>query len=1167
MAAERGDAARAEELDEVILAYVEALEAGQAPDRAAWLARYPHLEAELSSFFADQDQFSSLVAPICVNTPPPSLARGSISLAAPPPLAAGTLVGDYELLDEIAVGGMGVIYKARHRTLGRVVALKMIRAGSLALEEDVARFRFEAEAVARLDHSNIVPIYDVGTHEGQPYFSMKLIDGGNLAQCPPVAPAERARVMMKVARAIHYAHERGILHRDLKPANILLDERGNPHVTDFGLATRLPAVATTSGAKTPSPARSLTQKGIAVGTPGYMAPEQASGPKKGVTVAADVYSLGAVLYEMLTGRPPFKAETPLETLVQVLEQQPPRPRSLVPSVPRDLETICLKCLEKDPTRRYASADALADDLQRYLDGEPIEARTAGPIERLGRWCRRSPIVAGLAAGLALALIGGFAAVTVLWQRADNHWRDAENQRVRAEENFREAENQRLLADAARKQADTERDHAEKARGLAETERQHAEESFQQAHEVVERICMRLGEERLSAFQGLQPLRKEMLDTGIKYYQDFLAKRGNDPTLKAELAKARFRIALLTSQVGSKRDALASYDQALATYDELLTADPGNAGHRLMVASICINRGGTLEAINDREAALKSYLRAREILEEMDRARPDAAEVLAPLGILFNNLGNVYRGLNQLNDSADAYEKAMAVQERRIRLNSKNLDPQRELAVVYVNVAILHATRGDPDESMRWHKKAFELQEKLHGKYGKDRETQHDLALTYRRIGERQVRDGQLDAALKTLEQGHKLIEELATQNGNVTEYLWELALSHRAIGHVHKALAVSEEAQGQARKAAGATEEAAGHFKKASEERGRAAQLYRIAIDQLATAQRQDPSAVMYTRDLAATQFDLAILLSGDPSKADEALTAFTRAADIYRALAKPGTDANALADLATTRSQMGHLLRDRGSQLRKPQLYEEALAAFNEARAIRESLVRLRPEEPQYRNELANAWFNVARLHSYLKQRDQEVQGYEKSRDIREQLVKDFPDNLAYHADFGATLVNLADAYARAGRTGDALPLLRQAVEQKRLAFEASRQTLEFRRGLNIAYGALAEVERKLGTPAASAAALLDRRKLWPNDSQELYIIACEQADTAACVARGKSVLTPAEQMERSTYLDQAMETLSLAVKAGFSNAERLAREPSLAPLRSREDFQKLLPALKKKD
>jgi hypothetical protein len=295
---------------------------------------------------------------------------------------------------------MGVVYKARQKGLNRVVALKMILAGQLAAPADVQRFHAEAEAAASLDHPHIVPIYEVGEREGQHFFSMKLIEGTSLAMLrrsvdDPTLLRSVAKLVAAVARAVHHAHQRGILHRDLKPANILLDAAGEPHVTDFGLAKRTTADT------------GQTQSGSVVGTPSYMAPEQARAEKR-LTTAVDVYSLGAILYELLTGQPPFRAGTTLDTLLEVLEKEPPPPRTLNPAIDRDLETICLKCLAKDPARRYASADALATDLEHWLAQEPISARPPGLVFLLRLWLRQNFGALGwvVVIGLACGVLGG-----------------------------------------------------------------------------------------------------------------------------------------------------------------------------------------------------------------------------------------------------------------------------------------------------------------------------------------------------------------------------------------------------------------------------------------------------------------------------------------------------------------------------------------------------------------------------------------------------------------------------------------------------------------------------------------------------------------------------------------------------------------------------------------
>jgi serine/threonine protein kinase len=297
---------------------------------------------------------------------------------------------DYELLEEIARGGMGVVYKARQISLNRPVALKMILSGQFASTQDVQRFQAEAEAAANLDHPNILPIYEVGEYDGQRYFSMKLVPGGSLARQVSRLindPRSAARLLAKVCRAVHFSHQRGILHRDLKPANVLMDVYGTPYVTDFGLA------------KVEKSDSGLTQSGTIIGTPSYMAPEQAQASKQ-LTTAADVYSLGAILYECLTGRPPFRAATVFDTVRQTLEHEPEHPRALNPKADRDLAAVALKCLTKDPDHRYGSAAELADDLDRWMTGESTVARPPTLAGQAWRWIRRNAVAA-----ISIVLLG------------------------------------------------------------------------------------------------------------------------------------------------------------------------------------------------------------------------------------------------------------------------------------------------------------------------------------------------------------------------------------------------------------------------------------------------------------------------------------------------------------------------------------------------------------------------------------------------------------------------------------------------------------------------------------------------------------------------------------------------------------------------------------------
>lgn len=401
---------REQQLDTIIAAYYRAVEAGASVDQQDIIAKHPEFQRELNEFFAD---IGALNAASPRNQQDPALEPTlTLSAAGREKSGRGTVVryfGEYEILEELGVGGMGVVYKARQSKLKRIVAIKMIRSGELANSQDVQRFEAEARAAAKLSHPGIVSVHEVGIHNGQHFYTMDYVDGGSLAQLlrdEPVPPIRAAKLVHRLAEAMHYAHEQNIVHRDLKPANILLTANGIPRITDFGLAKHVRS-------EDESDMPTMTETGQILGTAGYMSPEQAAGKSQLVGPSADIYSLGAVLYALLTRRAPFVGETPSQTILQVLQNEPLSPRKIDSGVPRDLETISLKCLEKEPHKRYGTAHLLADDLRLFLEGKPVKARPVSSLERGWRWCRRNSILTAL---LGVILLVVLCSPIVMWSQ-------------------------------------------------------------------------------------------------------------------------------------------------------------------------------------------------------------------------------------------------------------------------------------------------------------------------------------------------------------------------------------------------------------------------------------------------------------------------------------------------------------------------------------------------------------------------------------------------------------------------------------------------------------------------------------------------------------------------------------------------------------------------------
>jgi tetratricopeptide (TPR) repeat protein/tRNA A-37 threonylcarbamoyl transferase component Bud32 len=498
------------------------------------------------------------------------------------------IVAGYEILGTLGRGGMGVVYKARQTRLNRMAALKMMLGGAHASRQDLVRFQIEAEAIARLQHPNIVQLFEAGDQDGLPFFALEFVEGGTLQERlvrEPLSYRESAQILEVLARAMFYAHQKGIIHRDLKPSNILLNADGMPKITDFGLAKQMDAN------------QGQTGSGDILGTPNYMAPEQAEGRNNDIGTGTDIFALGAIFYDMLTGQPPFRGTTVMDTLHQVMFGEPVPPVQLRPDVPRDLQVICLKCLEKDIQKRYHTAEALADDLRRYLSGQPIQARPASLWERGWKWARRRPAAAALAVVSVLAtllLLGGGIAFAhreyTLHHIMHENWEYALKQEARAKTEHKKAEEQRQLA----------------------------EEHFQLARLAVEKMHTRVAEEKLVNQPRMSKVRQELLENARDFYEKFLTYRGEDEGLRWETVRAYQNVGNIQEQLGQYEEAEQAYQSGLTLLAGLHKEKPANAEYRLAEGRILSALGVVQQVRKEMDRAEKSLQQAVQVLMEVEK---------------------------------------------------------------------------------------------------------------------------------------------------------------------------------------------------------------------------------------------------------------------------------------------------------------------------------------------------------------------------------------------------------------------------------------------------------------------------------------------------------------------------------------------------------------------
>jgi serine/threonine-protein kinase len=566
------------------------------------------------------------------------------------------MVAGYRILGELGRGGMGVVYKARQLGLNRLVALKMILAANHADERQRARFHTEAEAVARLQHPNIVQIHEVGEQEGLPYFSLEFVDGEPLDKKIagiPQAPREAAQMIETLARAMHFAHQRGIVHRDLKPANILMTRDGVPKISDFGLAKRLEEGGS-----------SQTKSGSIIGTPSYMAPEQARGDIRSVGPLSDLYALGAILYELLTGRPPFQGANAMDTVTRVTRDEPVPPARVQPKTPLDLETICLKCLQKEPARRFADCFEVAEDLHRFLAGEPILARPVGHIERLSRWCRRNPTLAAATAAILLLLL--VVSVGSTWAAFA-----IRAQKELAEQNALQARASEIIAQQRKATAEENEQKARTSEKLAEDQ---AELALNTLGLLINRVQSQLGKQ-----PGAQQLKRELLETAMNGLKRVAG--GDAGRLRRNTSDAYFRMGGIARELGNTADASKYWQQYYEMAESALRDDPDNERLKLEMAWACrflgeisVERGDLWKALAYHKSALAlrkelaavplaERLRRNEKLPEEDRSTPRLNEL--QLSEEYTRIGLIHY---YLGDSAQAEEpvlKSLALREKLV----------------------------------------------------------------------------------------------------------------------------------------------------------------------------------------------------------------------------------------------------------------------------------------------------------------------------------------------------------------------------------------------------------------------------------------------------------------------------------------------------------------------
>lgn len=695
----------------------------------------------------------------------------------------GFIIGDYQVLSELGRGGMGVVYKARHRKLNRDVALKMILQGNHAGSEALERFIVEARAVAHLQHPGIVQIFDIGEHEQLPYFSLEFVDGSDLQKKldrQPQDPKYAAEIVAKLAEAMQYAHENGILHRDLKPPNVLLDSNGEPKITDFGLAKQVDGEEASTG----------TTMGTIMGSPSYMPPEQARGEVSSLTPRSDLYSLGAILYEMLTGRPPFLAQKPLETVMQVVNSELVSPRDLQPAIPVDIETICMKAMQKEQGARYESCSQLAEDLKRFLAGAPILARPVTKTERLVKWCKRNPKVAVPSALALLGIVSTAIVASWAWQTTAA---------------------QAAVIAVERDNAQDERDEAEKQKNIAQLEREKAEQQALFALQNIQFVLTDV-DTPLAQREGLSDLRILILEALCERWDkiDVELAGGLDGQAVPTFMAVRFQLAKIFESLDELQKAEREFVKLTEKARERIKTKDGNDATRFNLAHILSMRAPLTKRLNgNSDQAVELLTEAVGLMDDIfenpkpEEGSPSKSQLLATRAMFTQNLGveRLYRGElaaavdmvgRSLEDNGRQMEvtrelpefKKLDEEQQQVALDAKQQEYNRSA----LTLAYLQLRKGSPEEALELYDTTISSTREIYERRPEDQARRINLAGFLSNQGRAYLWLDRAEDALKVLMEAAPIEETLHERDPEDGRKARQLATTYFRLGIAHDLL-------------------------------------------------------------------------------------------------------------------------------------------------------------------------------------------------------------------------------------------------------------------------------------------------------------------------------------------------------------------------------------------